>query len=215
MQGERLSTLVSFETLKLAAAMVILSPYLPLLFMGEEWGEPAPFQYFTSHSDADLITAVRRGRREEFASFGWGGEPPDPQDEGVFERCKIDHSLAQTDRGRVLWEFHQALLQLRRSEPALRRLSKTETQVRCDEKNKLLEIHRRYEDEEFIFHANFGEASRTVVLNSNGPGWKVRLDSADRRWGGPGSGVSPDTSSRGVARFTLNPRSFIALQRTE
>ena len=60
--GDRLSTLVSFEALKLAAGMVILSPYIPLLFMGEEWGEPAPFQYFTSHSDAALIEAVRRGR---------------------------------------------------------------------------------------------------------------------------------------------------------
>ena len=71
--------------------MVILSPYIPLLFMGEEWGETAPFQYFTSHSDAALIEAVRRGRRDEFAAFRWKGEPPDPQDEATFLRCKLDH----------------------------------------------------------------------------------------------------------------------------
>jgi len=71
--GERLSTLVSFEALKLVAGMVILSPYIPLLFMGEEWGERAPFQYFTSHSDAALVHAVRRGRQAEFASFRWQG----------------------------------------------------------------------------------------------------------------------------------------------
>ena len=82
--GERLSQLVSFESLKLAAAAVILSPYLPLLFMGEEYGEEAPFQYFISHGDAALIDAVRNGRRGEFASFGWLGEPPDPQDEKLF-----------------------------------------------------------------------------------------------------------------------------------
>ncbi len=78
MLGERLSQLVSFEPLKLAAAAVILSPYVPLLFMGEEYGEEAPFQYFISHGDAGLIDAVRNGRRGEFASFGWLGEPPDP-----------------------------------------------------------------------------------------------------------------------------------------
>jgi maltooligosyltrehalose trehalohydrolase len=64
---------VSFEALKLVAGIVILSPYIPLLFMGEEWGERAPFQYFTSHSDAALVDAVRRGRQAEFAAFRWQG----------------------------------------------------------------------------------------------------------------------------------------------
>ena len=64
---DRLSALVSFEGLKLAAAVVLLSPFIPLLFMGEEYGETAPFPYFVSHSDPDLIEAIRRGRREEFA----------------------------------------------------------------------------------------------------------------------------------------------------
>ncbi len=74
--GERLSVLVNFEAQKLAAGMTLLSPFVPLLFMGEEYGEPSPFLYFTSHGDADLIEAVRRGRREEFSEFGWGEEVP-------------------------------------------------------------------------------------------------------------------------------------------
>jgi maltooligosyltrehalose trehalohydrolase len=79
MRGERLSQLVCRERMKLAAGVVFLSPFIPLLFMGEEYGETAPFPYFISHSDADLVEAVRRGRREEFAAFGWSQEPPDPQ----------------------------------------------------------------------------------------------------------------------------------------
>ena len=63
---------------------MLLSPFVPLLFMGDEYGETAPFQYFVSHSDPSLIEAVRKGRREEFAAFKWKGEPPDPQDEGTF-----------------------------------------------------------------------------------------------------------------------------------
>ncbi|HEY5542871.1 MAG TPA: hypothetical protein VIM04_06415, partial [Candidatus Binatia bacterium] len=74
MLGERLSQLVSFEALKLAAGAVILSPFIPLLFMGEEYGEEAPFQYFISHSDPQLVDAVRDGRRQEFAAFSWQGE---------------------------------------------------------------------------------------------------------------------------------------------
>src|SRR5439155_25706190 len=75
MLGERLTALGSFEALKLCAGLVVLSPFVPLLFMGEEYGETASFQYFTSHSDADLIQAVRKGRKEEFAAFGWQQEP--------------------------------------------------------------------------------------------------------------------------------------------
>ena len=84
MRGDRLSEAVSFEDLKLAAGIVLLSPYLPLLFMGEEYGESAPFPYFISHSDAALIDAVRRGRQSEFASFDWQGEMPDPQERNDF-----------------------------------------------------------------------------------------------------------------------------------
>src|SRR5437667_2761407 len=82
--GQRLSALVDFESQKLAAGATLLSPFVPLLFMGEEYSETAPFQYFTSHLDASLVEAVRRGRREEFAAFGWEGTVPDPQDEGTF-----------------------------------------------------------------------------------------------------------------------------------
>lgn len=82
--GDRLTSRQSLEKLKLAAGVVILSPFIPLLFMGEEYGEKSPFQYFVSHSDEDLIEAVRNGRREEFASFQWEGEIPDPQAESTF-----------------------------------------------------------------------------------------------------------------------------------
>lgn len=89
LEGERLSRLISFDGLKIAAGMVILSPYIPLLFMGEEYGEDIPFLYFVSHSDPDLVKAVREGRKHEFRSFRWEGEPPDPQDTETFLRSEI------------------------------------------------------------------------------------------------------------------------------
>ena len=105
MQGERLSALAGFEQLKLAAACVLLSPFIPLLFMGEEYGEPAPFLYFVSHTDPDLVEAVRMGRRREFREFQWKGEPPDPQAPESFRKCILNPSLRQQDgprRGAVL-----------------------------------------------------------------------------------------------------------------
>ena len=122
MQGERLSSLLSPEALPAVAALVLLSPGLPLLFMGEEYGETHPFLYFTDHGDPDLIEAVRRGRREEFAAFSWSGEVPDPQDPLTFERSR----LSLTSPGRPLSTFQEDLLrftsrlaEIRRTRPEL------------------------------------------------------------------------------------------------
>ena len=85
MRGDRLTTNVSYETLKLLAGLVLLSPSVPMLFMGEEYGESQPFQYFVSHTDPDLVEAVRQGRSREFADFQREGQTvPDPQSEATF-----------------------------------------------------------------------------------------------------------------------------------
>src|SRR5262245_62728947 len=115
MLGERLSHLVTFEALKVAASVVILSPCLPLLFMGDEYGETAPFPYFISHLDAALVEAVRRGRREEFNAFHWQGEPLDPQDDTTFQSAKLQHHLRQQGQHGVLRAFYQELIRLRRT----------------------------------------------------------------------------------------------------
>ena len=211
--GDRLNTLVSFEASKLAAGMVILSPYIPLLFMGEEWGETAPFQYFTSHSDAALIEAVRRGRRDEFAAFRWKGEPPDPQDKATFLRCTLDHSLIQSEPHRTLHEFYQELIRLRKSLRAFSRLSKEQMEVRVFEKEKVLQVRRWYEGDEALIAANFSDEPRAIVMAGPGGNWHKRLDTADRRWRGPGSTVPSTLSSNGETDLNLYPKSFIVFQR--
>ncbi|MEM0129730.1 MAG: malto-oligosyltrehalose trehalohydrolase [Thermoplasmata archaeon] len=115
----RLATLVGGPTARLAIALTILSPYLPLLFMGEEYGEEAPFRFFTDYSDPAVIRGLREGRRREFASFHWAGEVPDPQDPAEFAASRLDWSRADGPTGRQWTEYVRALLRLRRTEPAL------------------------------------------------------------------------------------------------
>jgi maltooligosyltrehalose trehalohydrolase len=115
--GDRSAHLLSPGLLHVAAALVLTAPFVPMLFMGEEWGATTPWQYFTDHSDAALADAVRKGRRAEFQAFGWDPEDvPDPQDVATFERSKLDWTQASGP----LLEWHRSLLALRRSEPALR-----------------------------------------------------------------------------------------------
>jgi maltooligosyltrehalose trehalohydrolase len=118
--GERLSTLIDFDRQKLAAALLLLSPYVPLLFMGEEYGETNPFQYFISHGDRELMDSVRTGRHKEFEAFGWGDDVPDPGAEETFLRSRLDWKRRCAPGHRELRALYTELLHLRRSEPALR-----------------------------------------------------------------------------------------------
>jgi maltooligosyltrehalose trehalohydrolase len=211
--GDRLSTLVSFEALKLVAGMVILVPYIPLLFMGEEWGERAPFQYFTSHSDAALVDAVRRGRQAEFAFFRWQGLPPDPQDEATFFRSKVDHSRRHTGWHQIMCGFYQELINLRRTLPGLARPDKQRLETCGLEQEKVLLIRRWSDAGEAVVIANFSKEPKSVLLVVPEGAWRKVLDSADQRWREPGSSVPPRSNSSGTVQLSLCPESFSVFQR--
>jgi maltooligosyltrehalose trehalohydrolase len=140
--GERLAALVSPGACRTAAALTLLSPYVPLLFMGEEWGETNPFLYFVSHGDRELLDAVRRGRREEFASFGWDAEVPDPGDEDTFWRSKLEWGK-RTARGHAgMLRLYRDLIRLRRDEPMLRPGGAT-IDVQADDASRWLQVRLR------------------------------------------------------------------------
>ncbi|HVE98132.1 MAG TPA: DUF3459 domain-containing protein, partial [Mycobacteriales bacterium] len=119
--GDRSSHLLSTGLLQVGAALVLLGPFVPMLFQGEEWAASAPFQYFTDHGDPALAEAVRTGRRSEFAAFGWHPEEvPDPQARETFERSRLDWAELDEEPHRTLLEWHRALIALRHATPQLR-----------------------------------------------------------------------------------------------
>ncbi len=206
--SERLSQLVPFETLKLVAGIVLLSPFIPLLFMGEEYGETAPFPYFVSHSQPELIEAVRKGRREEFAAFQWPGESPDPQAEETFLSAKINHNLHQEGKHRVLFDFYGELMRLRKETPALACLSNDDMDIRGFEDYRLLLLHRWREDSEVtaVFSLNDGQVSVNLPFPTGR--WHKSLDSAEERWQGGGSNIPELLDSKGEVTLTFSPWAF-------
>ena len=171
--GERLAALVSPEKVRLAAAATILAPFVPMLFMGEEYGETAPFQYFTSHSDEALIEAVRHGRREEFDDFVWAGDPPDPHDEVTFRRSKLNWSLLEREEHAAMREFYRALLALRRNTPALRNLDLAAVEAQADDERRLLFVRRagvllafNFSDRTWKGPLPFGQATGRSLLET-------------------------------------------------
>jgi maltooligosyltrehalose trehalohydrolase len=217
MQGERLSGLVSFESLKLAAGAVILSPFLPLLFMGEEYGEPAPFLYFVSHSDPDLIETVRHGRNEELSDFHWQGEAPDPQAFETFERSRLDLSLRETGTHRLLEAFYRELLHLRSSLPALAHLAKDSVTATPLDDSRVLLVRREepgpaVSNEVLILLGFANEGSDPASIRLPAGAWRKVLDSADERWGGPGGRIG-ERIAEGEA-VAVRPRSVVVLTGT-
>jgi maltooligosyltrehalose trehalohydrolase len=142
-RGERIGHLVSPGLARVGAALVLTSPFVPLLFQGEEWGASSPFLYFTDHQDPELGEAVRAGRRRELSAFGRASERvPDPQDEESFLRSRLDWRERERPPHAGTLAWYRELLRLRRARPELTddRLERVAT--RFDEEARWLTVRR-------------------------------------------------------------------------
>ena len=210
MKGDRVSTLVPFEALKLAAGIVLLSPNIPLLFMGEEYGEQAPFQYFVNHSGQELVEAVRVGRKEEFAGFGWQDELPDPQDEATFSHSKIHLDLRKNGKHKILLDLYKTLIRLRREFPSLSHFSKSGMEVKALGKSHTILMQRQYAQDRVICIFNLNDKDIEIEPLVDKGRWQRVLDSSSREWGGPGSPAREFIPSGGSkVSLKLNSFSFV------
>jgi len=209
-KGYRLTTLVPFEALKLAAAIILLSPGIPLLFMGEEYGEKAPFYYFISHGDEGLINAVRTGRREEFSAFQWEGEIPDPQDPATFLNSKINLLLRHQESHATLFEFYRALIRLRKEIPVLSHPDRKKLKIKRFGKKRALFVQRERDSDRIVCLLNF-DGFPAVVKTQMEPGhWQKLMDSASEEWGGKRETAPPFFRSDGTeVSFQLAPYSLL------
>ena len=204
MIGDRLTTLVSYEALKLAAGVVLLSPFTPLLFMGEEYGEEAPFPFFVHHTKRSLINAVRKGRSEEFASFHWQGEPPDPQARATYLSAKLHWQMREEGKHQALLAFYQELIRIRK-----------ETLPLADPQAPQIAVQQIPSQEAILLHYQHPSKPACIVYNLSGtslecrlplpPGtWRKLLDSADEQWQGTGSGLPLVVDTALNAMYTLH-----------
>lgn len=215
MLGDRPSQSVSFEMQKLMAGAVMSSPYLPMLFMGEEWGELNPFQYFVSHSDPALIEAVRQGRKREFAAFQGLAEAPDAQDEQTFMRSKLQWSRLSQEPHQTLFRYYQTLLALRK-QSSLRHPDRESVAVVVDDARKTLTLFRQHAkasltssstgSETVVCLMNFSREMQTFTLPNNDHSWQKLFDSADPQWRGP---MAAPFAVAGCEAVTVQPESIL------
>jgi maltooligosyltrehalose trehalohydrolase len=175
-KGERSSHLMSLGRLKIAAALVLTAPFLPMLFQGEEWGAKSPFLYFTDHQDPELGRNLTEGRRREFTAFGWNPEEiPDPQAVKTFERSKLDWSERDEEPHAGLWAWHRRLIKLRREIPTLSDGRLNQVRVSFDETSKWFVVKRGA----VVIACNLNPSKQRVPAEIE-PGSRLLLASDDK-----------------------------------
>jgi maltooligosyltrehalose trehalohydrolase len=209
MLGERTSALTSFEMQKLLAASVMVSPFLPMLFMGEEWSEPNPFIYFVSHTDPELAEAVLKGRKEEFAAFHIKGEAPDPMAEESFSNSKLQWDLLRKEPHKTMFEYYKSLIDLRRTQPALYELNRKNLSVEADAKRNTLMLNRWNTEQQLICFMNFSKQKQSVMPPSHVNRWRKIFDSASLQWKGPADAPAELIAGSEAVGLTLQPESIL------
>jgi maltooligosyltrehalose trehalohydrolase len=209
--GERLSVRVSFEASKLAASIILLSPFVPLLFMGEEYADENPFLYFVSHSDSMLIEAIRKGRKEEFGAFNFQGEPLDAAALETFQKSKLRWESREQGRHGVMLNFYKALLRLRRENQVLKTLDKERLAVSFSEIDRTMVAHRWNGSDEVLCLFNLNESDKPIRMEAPAICWKKIFDSSLQDWQGPGPGVPEKTCLGDVV--TMRAQSAVILEK--
>ncbi|MGB3850246.1 MAG: malto-oligosyltrehalose trehalohydrolase [Tunicatimonas sp.] len=216
MVGDRLTTTESFDTLKLLAGAAILSPSVPMLFMGEEYGEKNPFQYFVSHTDPALVKAVREGRTREFAYFQREGlSVPDPQAEETFRNSTLSWSY-QEGEGATLLRFYKKLIELRQTLPGLQTTDRRSVTITSPQPNVLL-MGRAPEPDaapQTYVAFNFGETDLTLPPFTD-KALIGELNSTDGTWRGEAASAATEASLSEETDLQLKGRSFRAFRVAE
>jgi len=177
-KGEPLSLLVDFERLKLAAAALMLAPYVPMLFMGEEYGSDRPFFFFVDYADENLAKAIREGRKKEFAAFNSEGEMPDPIADKTFTDSILNWKQRYTGRHKVINEWYKTLIALRKNNRVLQSFNKNNIRTEVISEDVLI-VHRKDEGafDHLILFFNFSENIHTYVLPDYEFTWSIYIDS--------------------------------------
>lgn len=216
MLGERLHQLVDIRKAKLAAALTLLTPYIPLLFMGEEFACKNPFLYFIDHSDKNLIEAVRKGRKEEFLQFNWKAEPQDPYAVKTFEQSKINISEHLEDKKhKEIFSYYQALIKLRKDVLPLKILNKDNIKTISFESSQILFIERTYKHDIVYIVFNFSKKDVQILLPFSKGFYTKIFDSELSSLFGSNNVCTASFSSNGEYSLTIYQQSVVAFKKEQ
>ena len=172
-KGERLEHLVGMDAAKVSLGILLTAPYVPMLFMGEEWATSAPFLYFANHDDEEMRKKVAEGRQKEFAAFGFDGDIPNPEERATFESSKLKWDEQKLGKHAEMLDWVKSLIKLRRSHVCFNDGDMHQLRVSSDEETRTLVMQR----EEARVLINLGNAPRTFAMLKG----EKKIDCVERR----------------------------------
>ncbi len=182
MLGDRAASLYSKERTRLMAFAVFMSPYLPLLFMGEEWGTERDFPYFVSHGDPELVELVRAGRKQEFEDFHTDSQIPDPQDEAIFRKAILDWDELNLESYQQHLLYYKSLIAFRKTNPLMKNLQRDELTVESLHDKNILLLHVKKDDSCMCIIMNFSNNTQQINLPTD-QRWKLIFDTNEMNTG--------------------------------
>jgi maltooligosyltrehalose trehalohydrolase len=210
MMGDRLTNLLDFESLKLAAATLFVSPFIPMLFMGEEFAEENPFLYFINHGDDHLVELVRKGRKKEFHDFVNDADPPDPQSEETFQKSKLQWDYAGQIQKKVMHEYYKKWIALRKQLPLLHPGDPKGIFAQKSEKGDAIVINRNFGKELLYAVLNFSEEPLIVIPEElKNSELCLQIYSAHRKWGGQVMDNLNPLEHGKIIKLKLQPKSMV------
>ncbi len=203
--GDRLTESLSLEEEKLAAALLLLAPAVPLLFMGQEYGEKAPFQYFIDHGDQNLVKAVQEGRKREFKEFGWK-DAPDPASTATYEKCKLKWQSLDNKMHSMIFQLYRDLISLRKQQGILTKLKKKNLKVHCPEKSEWFAMKYQVPGAKTlgVFFC-FSTSPISAKIPFRHESFSEILNTEDKKYGGHSEGLRTYNKE-----IELSPKSAIA-----
>lgn len=207
LHGERLIALSDFETAKVIAGSLFLAPYVPMLFMGEEYGETNPFNYFVSHHDPELNRLVKEGRKIEFSDhYSNNSEAIDPGSIETFEESKLSWNVEEEKKKKAMFQFYRNLIHLRKTHPVLKIPDKDN--LRITDEGNFYTLERWQNENKIIAGINFSNQEKKLKIPAEYKSSLIKIiDSKDEQWKGPGE-TSPDIIT-GDEEITVQERSVL------
>lgn len=212
--GERMSSLVDFESLKLAAAAMIFSPFVPMLFMGEEYAENNPFMFFVDLQNPALKKKIKNGRKREFKNFWNKQVPPDPFDIEVFERSKPDWTKMKEKPHNQMFSFYKECISIRKDNPFMKSCNREHLMVRETSDDKAIVLLYQTRKKGMMVMMNFSdEIINESIPEDDNYRSEMVLYSAHKKWGGSvDDNTKPVKHGTGQTNINLKPKSVVVLK---
>lgn len=210
--GERLSSLMGIEALKLTSGLMFILPHIPMLFMGEEYAEDVPFLFFADYQNETLLAEIENNRGKEFAKAGWTGIQISSSIQQAFINSKLKWFSEEDKNNSKIFNYYKYLILLKKTHPVLKQHKNIHTYVSCKSTSRILIYKRWWKEKQIVAIMNYSKNPAVICVQLEKGGWSKILDSTDICWAGNGTEI-PEAICNAKSQLKLKALSIVIFEK--